>query len=140
MSSVAWVRGLVCEDVVYDGETQEWVFRFGRGVALRVAAPWRIIGTGHIALGHEDHGQKFGLARPVDGVTTAMDLLRGRPVNDFSIAAISADATIDFRDGYLLQIFNSSSGYEGWKLSDVAGRLIVAQGGGRSVEFPAPAP
>jgi len=140
MSSVAWVRGLVCEDVVYDGETQEWVFRFGRGVALRVAAPWRIIGTGRIALGHEDHGQKFGLARPVDGATTAMDLLRGRPVNDFSIAAISADATIDFRDGYLLQIFNSSSGYEGWKLSDVAGRLIVAQGGGRSVEFPAPAP
>jgi hypothetical protein len=130
MSSIAWVRGLACEDVVYDAETHEWVFRFGRDTSLRVAAPWRIIGNGRIELGNEDHGQQFGLLRPVDGVATAMTLLGGRRVNDFSIAAISADATIDLRDGYQLQIFNSSSGYEGWTLSDAGGRHIIAQGGG----------
>ncbi len=77
MTTVEWVRGLTCDSVVYDAETLEWVFRFGPGVSLRVAAPWRIIGDGRIALGHEDHGQQFGLPRPVDCAATAMELLRG---------------------------------------------------------------
>ncbi len=134
MSSIAWVRGLAFEDVVYDAETHEWVFRFGRDTSLRVAAPWRITGSGRIELSHEDHGQRFGLPRPVDGIATAMALLGGRRVNEFSVASLSADATIDLGDGYQLQIFNSSSGYEGWTLSDVGGRQIIAQGGGHLVE------
>lgn len=136
MTAVEWVRGLSCDSVVHDAETLEWVFRFGPGVSLRVAAPWRIIGDGRVELGYEDHGQQFGLPRPVDGAATAMELLRGRPVKSFSIAAISADASIDFGDGHLLQIFNASSGYEGWTLSDIGGRQVIAQGGGSVVIFP----
>jgi hypothetical protein len=79
MNAVEWVRGLACESVVHDAEAFEWVFRFGPTVALRVAAPWRIVGGGRIALGHEDHGQQFGLPGPVDGPATAMELLAGRP-------------------------------------------------------------
>ena len=136
MNAVEWVRGLSCEAVAYDAETLEWVFRFGPGVSLRIAAPWRILGGGRIELGYEDHGQQFGLPRPLDGAATAMDLLRGRPVKIFSIAEISADASIDFGDGFLLQVFNSSSGYEGWLISDIEGRQVIAQGGGSVVSFP----
>lgn len=136
MTAVEWLCGLTCESVAYDAATSEWVFRFGPSASLRVAAPWRIIGKGRIELGHEDHGQQFGLPRPVDGSATAMQLLRGRPVRTFTIAATSADASIDFGDGYLLQIFNSSSGYEGWTLSEVGGRQIIAQGGGSVVTLP----
>jgi hypothetical protein len=136
MNAVEWVCGLGCASVVYDAETMEWVFRFGPGVFLRVAAPWRIVGNGRIELGHEDDGQQFGLPRPVDGAATAMALLRGRPVKTFSIDAISADASIDFGEGYLLEIFNASSGYEGWTLSDTGGRQIIAQGGGSLVTLP----
>jgi hypothetical protein len=128
VNNVEWVRGLVCESVVYHAETFEWVFRFGPGVSLRVADPWRIV------------AKQFGLPRPVDGAIRAMDLLRGRPVKSFSIASTSADASIDFGDGYLLQIFNSSSGYEGWTPSDSAGRQMIAQGGGSVVTFPARSP
>lgn len=136
MNAVEWVRGLPCESVVHDSETLEWVFGFGPGVSLRVAAPWRILEGGRIRLGHEDHGQQFGLTRPMDGAATAMEFLRGRPVKIFSIAAISADVSIDFGDGLLLQIFNASSGYEGWTLSGIDGRQVVAQGGGNVVAFP----
>lgn len=136
MNAVEWASGLKCESVVYDPDTSEWVFRFGPGVSLRVAAPWRIIGNGRIELGYEDHGQQFGRPRPVDGAVSAMQLLRGRPLNAFSIAATSADACIDFGDGCLLQIFNSSSGYEGWTLSDTSGRQVIAQGGGTVVTLP----
>jgi hypothetical protein len=136
MNAVEWVRDLPCVSVTYDAETLEWVFGFGPGVSLRVAAPWRIVGSGRIALGHDDHGQRFGRPRPVDGAATATALLRGRPVKAFSISAISADASVDFGDGLLLQVFNSSSGYEGWTLSDMEGRLVIAQGGGSVVASP----
>jgi hypothetical protein len=140
MSSVAWVRGLTCEDVIFDAATWEWIFRFGSGVSLRVAAPWRIMGRGRIELGYEDHGQQFGLPRPVDGVASARDLLRGRSVIELSVAATSWDATIDFGNGCQLQVFNSSSGYEGWTLIGPEGRQVVAQGGGHLVEIPDAAP
>ena len=65
--------------------------------------------------------------------TRAMELLRGRPLKIFSIAAVSADASIDFGDGHLLQVLNGSSGYEGWTLSDTGGRQVIAQGGGSVV-------
>jgi hypothetical protein len=136
MSSIAWIRRVTCEDVALDAETHEWVFRFGRDIALRVAAPWRIIANGRVELGHEDHGQQFGLPRAVDGVVSAMALVGHRSVNEFSVAPVTADATIDFGGGCLLQIFNSSSGYEGWTLTGAHGAQVIAQGGGQLVEVP----
>ncbi len=128
------MRGLACDAITHDAEAWEWVFGFGTGVSLRVAAPWRIVANGAIALGHEDDGQRFGLPRPVDGAARALDLLRSRLVTVFDVADVTADARVEFGDGILLDVFNSSSGYEGWTLSDGTGRLLVAQGGGRLVE------
>ncbi len=129
------VRGLACEDVAYDEETFEWVFRFGSTRSLRVAAPWRIVAQERIALGSDDHGQQFGLPRPVDGVANAVALLGGRTIEAFSVSPVSADLVVDFGDGVRLEIFNSSSGYEAWVLSTGGGRCLIAQGGGRVVEF-----
>jgi hypothetical protein len=120
---------------MYDAETSGWVFRFGPEVALRVAAPWRLIGEGAIELGYEDHGQRFGQQQPLDGAVTATRLLRSRIVESFSVAEVSADASIDFGGGYQLQVFNASSGYEGWTLGHIDGRQVVAQGGGHVVTF-----
>lgn len=134
--TVLWTKGLACDEVTNDTEAQEWVFSFGATVTLRVASPWRIVADGRIALGRDDDGQKFGLPQPVDAVAQARSLLRGRTVTSFSIASVSADAAIDFGDGLLLEIFNSSSGYEGWLLAEHSGRMLIAQGGGSLVGFP----
>lgn len=130
MSNVEWVRELVCEGVIHEAESSTWVFRFKPGVSLEVRTPWRVIGEGRIKLGYQDHGQWFGLPQPVDGISRAMELLRDRPIREFSVATVSADATIDFGDGILLEIFNSSAGYEGWEMGDLEGRQIIAMGGG----------
>ena len=134
---VSWVSGLAFEDVANDTETFDWVFSFGRAVTLRVAAPWRIIADGKVALGRDDHGEQFGLSRPIDGVASAKGLLRGRVVASFSTSRVSADAVIDFGGGLQLEIFSSSSGYEGSILEERGGRALVAQGGGNLVEKPA---
>lgn len=134
------LRGLTCNDVDHDAETVEWVFRFGFGTALRVAAPWRIIAFGGIALGYEDGGQQFGLPKPVDAIAKSRELLCGRAVEAFTVADVTADAAIRLEGGVRVEIFNSSSGYEGWVLHAPGGRTIVAQGGGRVVDFPAVTP
>jgi Family of unknown function (DUF6188) len=136
--SASLVRGLACEHVAYDEKTFEWVFRFGSIASLRVAAPWRIVAQARIALGSDDHGQQFGLPRPVDGVANAVALLGCRMVEAFSVSPVSADLVIDFGDGVRLEIFNSSSGYEAWVLATRDGRCLIAQGGGRVVEFDGP--
>lgn len=140
MTGVDWIRGLTCVQVTFERDTWEWVFLFGTGVVLRVAAPWRILTDGRIALGHNDHGQQFGLAQPLDGPAVALELLRDRPVSRFTVAQVTGDATIDCGGGRVLQIFNSSSGYEGWTLSGTDGRQVVAQGGGTVVVFPGSTP
>ena len=140
MIGVDWIRGLTCAHVTFERDTWEWVFLFGNGVVLRIAAPWRIVADGRVALGHDDHGQQFGLAQPVDGPAVALELLRDRPVSRFMVAEITGDATIDSSGGRVLQIFNSSSGYEGWTLSEADGRQVVAQGGGSVVVLPGSTP
>ena len=47
------------------------------------------------------------------------------------IRADTADLTIAFRPGISLEIWNNSSGYEGWDLHDARGFLVVALGGGQ---------
>jgi hypothetical protein len=140
MTGVDWIRGLPCVQVTFECDTWEWVFLFGTGVVLRIAAPWRILTDGRIALGHDDHGQQFGLAQPLDGPAVALDLLRDRPVSRFTVTEVTGDAAIDCSGGRVLQIFNSSSGFEGWTLSGTGGRQVVAQGGGSVVVFPGSTP
>jgi hypothetical protein len=78
--------------------------------------------------------QWFGLPQSVDVETTVFDLVRKQIVLDAVITEGSADLSVDFGDGVRLEVFNSSSGYEGWILDAPGGRFPVAQGGGRLVE------
>jgi hypothetical protein len=65
--------GLTCTDVVrFDADS--WRFEFEGRTTLDVRCPWRVIAKGRIALGHADHGQRFGLPEPVDGVMEARRL------------------------------------------------------------------
>ena len=82
------------------------------------------------AVAGADHGLRFGLKRPVDAAARAMELLRGRPIVALSGDSLSGDLIVDFGDGRLLQVFNGSSGHEGWTLAGESGRLLVGLGGG----------
>lgn len=107
-----------------------WVFDFGEGCMLSVGSPWRIRDGNRIRLGDCDHDQQFGLPAPVDAELAACDLLKGRAVCDLVLAEGTADLTIEFEGGLRLEVFNNSSGYEGWQLAAPGGRLLVALGDG----------
>jgi hypothetical protein len=116
-----------------DDETDQWIFDFGEGYVLQVASPWRLMKDDAIALGHCDHGQRFGLTQPVDAEAEVCELVKDRVVLDAVVLNGSADLLVDFGAGIRLEIFNSSAGYEGWSLNAPDGGLLVAQGGGSLV-------
>ena len=108
----------------------DWLFRFANDVGLRVACPWRILVEGRIAHGDSDHGQQFGLPKPVDGAGRSNKLLLNKVIESVAVRDDTGDITISFTDGTALEVLNTSSGYEGWQLNDGAGLNVVATGGG----------
>ncbi len=126
--------GKECEAIAHDRDTHEWCFDFQGGLCLRVASPWRMMSDGRIAIGWQDDGQQFGLPAPIDAVEVINSLVRGRPVSDSTLDESSGDLSIVFEGGPVLQVFNSSSGYEGWQLFGPGGKTLVGLGGGSVAE------
>ncbi|HEY3916991.1 MAG TPA: DUF6188 family protein [Stellaceae bacterium] len=113
----------------------EWLFCFSNELRLWIACPWRIVVEGRIALSDEDHAQQFGLPEPVDGIEKAKTLLLGKVISGVATRT-TGDLTINFEGQIALEIWNNSSGYEGWRLVDNNNNgliSVVATGGGELV-------
>jgi len=111
-------------------DEHDWVISFSSGARLRICCEWRIVSNDRISLAGTDDGQQFGLPAPVNGAAKAKELLGDKTIEQISIRPAVADLTIAFGPNTWLEIWNNSSGYEGW-LFDAHGFEIVAQGGGQ---------
>ena len=130
--------GATCQQITRSGPDRgegSWRFEFDNGSGLDLSCAWRIVIHDCIALGYRDHGHKFGLPAPVDAVADARKLLTG-PVRRVIVREATADVDLEFESGACLEVFNSSSGYEGWECWAKNGMLVVAVGGGKLVVFP----
>ena len=130
-----WLEGRTVRSVRHDEASETWVFDFGDEHVLQVMSPWRIIDSQRVALGHGDHLQQFGDAEPVDGERAACELLQDRPVQGAVVLDRTGDLHLHFAENLRLEVFNDSSGYEGWTLSSPDGRFLVALGGGEVDEW-----
>jgi hypothetical protein len=104
-----------------------WDFRFGQA-HLNVASPWRIVAQ-QIQLGSCDHSQNFGLPEPVNAGRKAIGMLKERMIESITIAPATSDLRICFQEGFALEIFNHSSGYDGWSVSNSEDQVIALGGG-----------
>ncbi len=122
---------------VIERREHDWAFDFGDGVGMAVSVPWRIVTARGIALTDANDGQKFGLPAPVDAELTANELIQGRRVISFDVEIRTADVRIALEGDVALQLFNNSSGYEGWQATFADdGRTITAIGlGGGDINF-----
>ncbi|MGH7517087.1 MAG: DUF6188 family protein [Gemmatimonadales bacterium] len=126
--------GLRCTAVVR--EPHSWHFAFNGGTALVAECPWRVLVEGRIALGSTDDRQRFGLPQPVDAQLRAQNLLGDRAVLTAAVTADAGDLALSFDGAVRLDLFNGSSGYEGWSLSAPTGGRIIALGGGELAILP----
>lgn len=123
-----------CSLVSHDAEAFSWLFQFPPDVQIRATCPWRIVAEGGVAHGHEDDGQLFGLEEPVNGAARSIELLRNRHVQNVELAPETGDLNIHFEGQVRLDLFNDSSGYEGWEINSNQ-YWIVGQGGGQIAVF-----
>jgi hypothetical protein len=128
-TDLSWLHGQTLEAVLADPHS--WVFTFSGGGSLCTECPWRIVVGGGVALGSADHEQWFGLPETVDAGGQALSLLAPQHITDARIHPETCDLSVEFSAGARLELFNGSSGYEGWTLSSPEGRLFIAQGGGQ---------
>ena len=115
----------------------DWVFALGDAITLNVECPWRIVTAKGIAVTDEDDGQQFGLKEPVSAAVRANEMLIGKRLAAFNVDIRTADLRLSFEGGIELQVFNNSSGYEGWQASFKHGekRLTAVGMGGGGVNF-----
>lgn len=106
-----------------------WVFQFGNGVVLSTQSQWRLLSQDAILLTSEDDGQQYGLPEPVEAVARIRELLENRVVARAAVDQASADFTIYFDNGTVLQIVNLSSGYDAWTLNSEGDFIMVGRNG-----------
>ena len=53
-----WLVGSTIENVVYDDNTQRWLFDMTGGASLWVECPWKVISNARVSLASGDHGQQ----------------------------------------------------------------------------------
>ena len=127
------IKGLKCTQITRSGFS--WRFDFQDIFTIHVNCPWRIISEKSIALGSEDDGQKFGLPEPLDGIKEAIRLLSEKTVTKATIEEITGDIAIEFDSNLRIEVFNHSSGYEGWECQSKSGLNVVGMGGGGITSF-----
>ena len=106
-----------------------WQFHFNQATLL-ITCPWRIVVSNEILLSGSDHGQKFGLPSPLDAISETLRILGGKVLERIEIDATTADLRLTFSGDSRIDVFNDSSGYEGWNYPDRSGVMIIAIGGG----------
>jgi hypothetical protein len=111
----------------------DWFFCFGDNEGIAVTAPWRIIQNGRIAHAMQDDGQRFDLPQPVNGEARANGLLEGKQIKRLELDRVTADLRLHFDGQTRIDVFNDSSGYEGWQAAFRIGDdavSIIGMGGG----------
>ena len=106
-----------------------WVFQFGSDVVLSTQSQWRVLSQDSILLTSEEYGQQYGLPKLVDAQAMIRELLENCVAAKVVVNQASADFTIHFGNGTILQIVNLSSGYEAWTLTSEGDFMMVGRNG-----------
>lgn len=122
-------RGALCTGVELYAPGS-WSFHFEGRLRLNVQCPWRIVSDRGIGLGSEDDGQQFGLPAPVNGGAVALQLLAATALKQVLVTEKTGDIVLEFESGIRLEVFNNSSGYEGWNCGTPSGLEVIGMGGG----------
>lgn len=106
----------IFDSISFDSNADNWMFNFKNNVSLFASTLWRLLKDDQIILVSADHGQQFGLPKPVDAVNELSTLLTGQKLTNIKIKRNTADLILTLTDGFQMEIFISSGGYESYNL------------------------
>jgi hypothetical protein len=79
------------------------------GGHLRADTLWRVVAQSRIHASSSDHGQAFGLSKPVDSAARAVQALSNSVVRRASLAEDTGDVLIEFDTDARLEILTTST-------------------------------
>lgn len=126
-ADLSWLVGRRCNAVHRDEFS--WIFIFDAGT-VTVPSLWRLIEAGRIRVTSEDHGHQFGLPAPVDARAEVESRLLPHAIESAKVRADTGDLILEFAGGLVLELLQTSSGYEAWHLMSPDGETVIATGGG----------
>ena len=104
------------DSITYDIDADSWMFNFNSNISLFASTLWRLLKDDRIILVSADHGQQFGLPKPVDVVNQFTQILTGQTLTKIQIKKNTADLILTLTNSFEIEIFISSSGYESYNL------------------------
>jgi hypothetical protein len=104
------------DQISYDDNADSWVFNFRNNISLTASTLWRLLKDKRIVLVSADHGQKFGLPKPIDTVNELTQRLTGQTLTIINIKKNTADLVLTLTDSFEIEIFISSGGYESYNI------------------------
>ena len=126
-ADLSWLVGRRCDAVHRDEFSWNFVFDAG---AVTTPFLWRLIEAGRIRVTSEDHGHQFGLPAPLDARHDAESRLLSRVIESAKVRSDTGDLVLEFAGGLVLELLQTSGGYEAWHLISPDGKSVVATGGG----------
>eukprot|EP00920_Eleutheroschizon_duboscqi_P021874 GHVT01052592.1.p1 GENE.GHVT01052592.1~~GHVT01052592.1.p1 ORF type:complete len:141 (+),score=21.74 GHVT01052592.1:254-676(+) len=132
MNDLDWFVG-----AQFEGLTRRegaWAFAFDGEIHLTVECLWRLLEDGKLCFTSNDDGQLFGLPAPVDSCAKVNTPLRAAAVVSVHFREGTADLSITFSTGHVVELISVSSGYEAWQLSG-NDTLFIGGGGGNLTIF-----
>jgi hypothetical protein len=102
--------------ISYDDGTDSWTFKFTSSISLFASTLWRLLKDEKIILVSTDNGHQFGLPKPVDTVNEMANFLKGQKLSKIKIKQNTADLILTLTNGFEIEVFISSGGYESYDL------------------------
>ncbi len=104
------------DNISYDTDTDCWTINFKNSIILGTSTLWRLLKDEKIILVSTDNGHQFGLPKPVDTVNEMANFLQGQKLSKIKIKKNTADLILSLTNGFEIEVFISSGGYESYDL------------------------
>ncbi|MBF9255019.1 hypothetical protein I2I11_17090 [Pontibacter sp. 172403-2] len=118
----------------YFKDSNTWNFNFEEKVILQSECLWRFLGNGKIRYTSNDHGQRYGLERPLDLEKEIKELLHNYALLRIGRNLMTGDLYFEFDKEYKFELLTDSIGFENWSLN-VNSNLIIGLGQGDVARF-----
>lgn len=120
--------------ITFEENGSSWYLYFDNNVSFSLYTIWRLFNNDIVTLISKDHGQQFGLPKPVDLITDLKSHLENKALKEIQIEKNTGDLILNFEENVKLVAYISSMGYESYEVN-TDGKRFIAQGGGSIAIF-----
>lgn len=114
---------------IFKIDQEKWTFYFAQKIHANSTGFWRLLQNNKLLFVSLDHEQQFGLPKPINLVEELNRLLLGQRLQRIEVIKDTCDLKLILTNGFTIEIYISSSGYETYDFS-IGGKRHIGLGSG----------